>query len=278
MQTTSNLGFHQTFSLDCENLAKLLSLIEKRPLATNVDISQATGIGIGKDVRKGKVQPTIDYATYSGLLKSAGESKSRELQLTEVGKIVLQNDEWLKKPSTQWVLHYHLSHEGSKAEAWVFFVHEFLPNYGEFERINLESELKRQFGDRAKIKSINPGVLLTTYLDSNGLGRIRLIREHAKRNYVRAQPYVPNVYTVAYILAEIWEAKHPSRLMIDPAILIERGHLATTMSLGESEMQSWLDRLTAIGIIGQMREAPPHQVVRQWNNKLDLLLKSYEED
>lgn len=275
---TMSLTFHQTFSLDCENLAKLLSMVGKHPLVTNKEIADATGIGIGKDERKGKVQPMIDYATYGGLVVATNESEYRRLEYTNIGKIVLQNDEWLKKPSTQWVLHYYLSREGSEAEAWTFFINKFLPRYVEFNRSDLENELDQQFGNRAKVKSINPGVLLNTYLDGNGLGRIRLIREQPKRSYMRTQPYIPNAYTVAYILAEIWEAKHPHRSMVDPIFLFESGHLATMMLLRESDVQSWLDVLTSLGVIEQMREAPPYQVVRRWYDKLDLLQKSYEED
>lgn len=272
-----SLTFHLTFPLDCENLSRLLPLLSKDPCVSNQQIAEVTGIGIGKDRSKGKVQPTIDYAIYSGLVASQVENGIRKLEITETGRVLMERDLWLKKPASLWVLHFFLSREGSEAEAWAFFIQEFLPRYGEFGRSTLETELQQRFGGRATVKSINPGVLLNSYLNGNALERIRIIRSKSKSVFLRTNPYIPNAFTVAYILAEIWETKHPERLMVNPIVLSEPGHLARTMGLDELQLQSWLDTLSGLGIIGQMKEAPPYQVRRQWDNRLDLLRRSYDE-
>jgi hypothetical protein len=245
---------------------------------SNQQIAGATGIGIGKDRNKGKVQPTIDYAIYSGLVSSQVESGIRKLEITESGRVLMERDPWLKKPASLWILHFFLSREGSQAEAWSFFIQEFLPRHGEFSRSTLEIELGQKFGERAKVKSINPGVLLNSYLNGNALERIGIIRSKSKSVLLRTNPYIPNAFTVAYILAEIWESKRPERLMVNPTVLSEPGDLARTMGLDGTQLQSWLNTLSALGIIGQMREAPPYQVRRQWDSPLDLLRRSYEED
>ena len=273
-----SLTFHQTFPLDCENISRLLSLINADPSVSNENIAEATGIGIGKDKTKGKVQPTIDYAIYCGLITSFWEQGGRRLQITGVGKVLMKNDPWLKKPTSLWVMHFFLSRDGSDAEAWSFFAQEFLPRYGEFTRRTLEMELDQKFGDRAKIKSINLGVLLNCYLDAGAFEAIRLIRRKSGGFYVRTRPYIPNPFTVAYILAQTWEIRRPQRLMVSHDTLLEPGDLASTMSLTESDLQSWLDALTALGIIAQLREAPPYQVKPQWNEPLELLQRSYDED
>jgi Protein of unknown function (DUF4007) len=271
------LTFHQTFTLECENLSKLLTLVSANPSVTNVEIFEMTGIGIGKNERKGKVQPTIEYATYGGLLEPRAESVDKRFELSAVGKLVLEKDRWLKRPVTQWVLHYHLSRPGGEAEAWAFFVHEFLPSWVEFQRSDLESALESKFPS-VKVKSINPGVLLNTYIDNNALGRIRLIREAANRTYSRGRPYIPNAYIAAYILAEIWDARHGDRIMVEPSVLSEPGHLSTVMSLDEQDVHYLIDEMTGLGIVDQMRGAPPHQVVRRWEDKLALLRKAYDEE
>jgi hypothetical protein len=272
------LSFHNTFPLERDNLAKLLAVVSENPTVTNVQIAEATGIGIGLNPRKGKVQPTVDYAMYSGLLRVLSPGRERRLELTPVGEIVRCNDSWFRKPVTQWVLHYHLSKVGSEAEAWTYFAHEFLPRHAEFTRADLETNLTEKFGHKIKLKILNPGVLLNCYLEGGGLERIRLVREQVKRRFVRTQSYIPNAYTVAYMLAEIWEAQHPERSMINPAALLELGHLATTMNLSEAEVASWLNELSALGVVKQMREASPYQVARQWRDKLELLQKSYNEE
>jgi hypothetical protein len=66
--------------------------------------------------------------------------------------------------------------------------------------------------------------------------------------------------------------------MVSHDTLLEPGDLASTMSLTESDLQSWLDALTALGVIAQLREAPPYQVKPQWNEPLELLQRSYDED
>lgn len=273
-----SLSFHESFQLERENVAKLLPLVGKDAFVTNAQVAEASGIGIGMDTRKGKVQPTIEYAKHSGLISETVENKARRLSLTEVGKVVLQNDAWLRKPTTQWAMHYHMSKAGSEAEAWTFLVHEFLPSNVEFERGTLEEALLAKFGHRAKLRSINPGVLLNCYLDGGGLERIRLIREQATRKFMRTQTYIPNAYAVAYVLAELWEAKHPEHSMIGEDALLESGHLATTMSLGKKEIEELLPQMSAQGVITQMRDAPPYQVARRWQDKLDLLQKSYTEE
>jgi hypothetical protein len=272
-----SLTFHQTFPLDCDNLSKLLTVVKSDPLVSNQRIADKTGIGIGKDSGKGKVQPTIDYGIYTGLVTSLVENGARKLDITEPGRVIAEKDPWLKRPASLWVLHYFLSRRGSDAEAWSFFIQEFLPRHGEFSRSALEAELAEKFAQRAKVRSINPGVLLSSYLDGNALERIRMIRSKAKAEFIRTNPYIPNAFTVAYILAEIWETNRPEKLMVSPSALLEPWDLASTMGLDEVQLQSWLDDLSRLGIIVQMREAPPYQVRRQWPSKADLLRRSFDE-
>jgi hypothetical protein len=272
-----SLSFHKTFPLECENIAKLLRVVAVNPIANNTDIAESTGIGIGKGVGDGKVRPTISYADYAGLIWVSSDSAPRRIELTEVGKIVLEYDGALKKPVTQWVLHYHLSKEGGRARVWNYFTQAFLPFNSSFEKSALERGLEEKFAGEATVKSINPGVLLRSYLDSNALGLLRLIRESGRNKYTRGRPYIPTPYIIGYILAEIWDAQHPTRMMIDEAKLSEPGHLGPTIGLKDAELQEQLNALTHLGVIGQMREAPPFQVVKQWDNKLELLRKAYEE-
>jgi hypothetical protein len=269
-----NLYFNEGFKLERENMVKLISVISRFPHATNQQIAEASGIGIGKNEKQGKVKPTINYAIYGGLLSLVNDER-RRLNLTDVGKIVVSNDPWLKKITTLWVMHYHLTKEGSEAGAWTFFVHSFLPHNTEFDQALLKNELVTQFNVRPR--SVAAGAILKSYTDGDGLGSIRLVCE-TRRKYTRTQPYIPNVYTVAYLLAELWEAKHPDRTMVDPSLLSEKGHLGSTMNLNVDEIHTWLNQMNAAGIITQMREAPPYQVVRRWHDKLELLQKSFDEE
>src|SRR5262245_3585512 len=199
-----SLTFHETFPLEFENLAKLLEVVVEKPSVSNVEIHDLTGIGIGQDPRKGLVQPTIEYAVCVGLITS--EPGERRINLTDVGRVIFEHDRQMKKPVTQWALHYHLSRVGGKAEAWAHFVHEFLPQRQKFARGEFEKSIEEKFSDRAKLRSIKPGLVLSSYTESRALGLLRLLRESG-REYVRARPHIPiPPYIIGYILAEIWDA------------------------------------------------------------------------
>lgn len=269
-----SLSFHESFPLECENIAKLLAVVVENPSVSNIEIAELTGLGIGKNPRKGLVQPTIEYADCAGLITV--EPRNRKIYLTDVGQVIFERDRQMKKPVTQWALHYHLSRVGGKAEAWSHFVQEFLPQHSKFERAEFEKSVEEQFGSRAKLRSIKPGLVLNSYTESRGLGLLRLLRE-SDREYVRGRPYISNPYITGYILAEIWDAQHSTRIMIDEATLSKHGHLGPTIGLKDSDLQEQLNGLTHIGVIGQMREAPPFQVVKQWSTKIELLQKAYLE-
>lgn len=270
-----SLSFHESFPLECENIAKLLAVVVENPSVSNVEIAELTGLGIGKNPRKGLVQPTIEYADCAGLITV--ESRGRQIKLTDVGRVVFECDRQMKKPTTQWALHYHLSRVGGKAEAWAHFVQEFLPQRQRFARAEFEKSIEEKFGSRAKLRSIKPGLVLNAYIENRSLGLLRLLRE-AKGEYVRVPPNIPlPPYIIGYVLAEIWETQHPTRMMIDLDKLVEPGHLGTTVGLQDAALQEQLNALTHLGVIGQMREAPPFQVVKQWGDKLELLRQAYTE-
>src|SRR5262249_8962327 len=107
-------------------------------------------------------------------------------------------------------------------------------------------------------------------------GLLRLLRESGRR-YFKAQPDIPTPYIVGYILAEIWDAQHPSRKMVDVDALSAPGHLGPSVGLRGSGVQEQLNELTHLGVIRQMREVPHYQVVRQWGDKFSMLEKAYEE-
>ncbi len=276
-----SLSFHQTFRLELSNVERLIASIREQPTLDNVGISEATGIGIGKDPNHGKVQPTIDYATYGGLIEAHPTEEGQQISLTDIGELVIENDRRLRKRVSHWVIHYHLSRPGSEAEAWTFFVHHFLPQFeppnGSFRRFQLSSAIKHEFGGRASVKTVNPGLLTSCYTDeSNALGKLRLVREKDKNEFVHSQPNIPNAFVAAYILADMWERRHPTSSTVSVSTLLQPGHLATTLGVDNTILQQLLDRMTAEKLIDQMRSVSPFQVVRGWDDKLELLQAAYD--
>ena len=277
-QKNMSLTFHQTFRLELSNVAKVLACITENPKIDNVGINKATGIGIGKDLRQGKVQPTLDYARFSGLLVEEQIDGVRYTKLSPVGEITFNNDHRLRTRVSHWVMHYHLSRQGSDAEAWEFFIHEFLPTKHEFHRKELDEAIEAKFSGKAILRSINPGVLLSCYIDEdNALGKLRLLRERKRGEFFRPTPNIPNAYLTGYLLAEIWDERHPTSTTVSHASLT-RESLGSTLGIDEMELQAQFDELTKEAIIEQMRAVQPFQVVKLWEDKLSLLQKAYDEE
>ena len=269
--------FHKSFSLERDNLAKILTFVAENSTSDRFKIAEETGIGIGKNASDGKVQPTIQYAVYSGLLTDESAELKSKISFSKVGEIIFENDPRLKSPISQWVMHYFFCRPQSEAEIWAFFVHEFLPQFTEFNSQSLEEELKRKFSDLSdRNNKENRKILTACYTDANGLSKIELIESFQKDEFVRGRVNYQNTYLAAYILAEIWDANHGNESSINPNVLLESGHFATTLNLNEGDLQNCLNEMSAIGAIQQMREAPPFQVIRKWTDKFDLLRRAFE--
>lgn len=269
--------FHNSYVLERDNISKILSFATRNPSASRREIAQETGIGIGKKDHHSKVLPTIRYAIYGGILNDKSDETNHDISFSKAGEIIFENDPRLKSPISQWVMHYFFCRPQSEAEIWAFFVHEFLAQYVEFDGQSLEEELKRKFPDLSErnIKE-NRKILTAFYTDANGLSKVGLIESYQKDVFIRGKINYQNAYLAAYILAEIWEAKHGDKPSVNPAVLLENGDLATTLNLNEGDLQNCLDEMSAIGAIGQTRGVPPFQVVRKWADKFDLLCRAFE--
>ena len=270
--------FHKTFVLERDNIAKILAFVSTNPTADRQLIAEHTGIGIGKNVSDGKVRPTIQYAVYAGLLTPESSDNKSPITLTEQGSLMFENDPRLKSRVTQWAMHYFLCREENEALVWSYFVHRFVPAHQQFDGETLSEGLRSNFVDLSEGGIADYRRILTScYVDGNGLAKVGLIESHERNKYLRGRASYPNASLAAYLLAELWEAKHPDRAMVGADVLMLPGHFATTLNLSTGDVQHVLDDMTAAGFIRQSREAPPYQVIRQWNDKYELLRRAYDE-
>lgn len=271
--------FHNSYVLERNNISKVLAFVLEKPSANRREIAEETGIGIGKKDFHSKLLPTIRYAIYSGLLEEKSDENETDACFTNAGKIIFENDLRLKSSVTQWVMHYFLCRTENDALIWSFFIHEFLPIFTEFDYLTLRDELNRKFFQLTERNNKeNQKILLTCYTDGNALSKIGLLESYEKDKYIRGNTSYPNIYLAAYILAEIWESKHADAEVVNPSVLLESGHLATTLNLNEGDLDNCLDEMSAVGVISQARAAPPFHVKRQWTDKFDLLRRAYKEE
>ena len=110
---------------------------------------------------------------------------------TEMGKVIYEKDPRLKSLTTQWFLHHELTNDPERAEAWHFFVHDFLPSHKTFTKDELLSGLtnklrahsEKHFGPGSKLNKVILRKILECYTTEAALGGINLITEK-KGDYV----------------------------------------------------------------------------------------------
>lgn len=273
-----SLTFQRSFKLELDNVAKILAAIVEMPFGSRHQIADFTGIPIGKNEIHGKVDPTIIYATYCGLITTVADNGTKKRILTDFGKIVFEYDKNLRRNETRWGIHYFLSSIRKGAPAWSYFVHRFLPKNEQFTRDNLNRELSAEFSDLSvRYVNENERTLLQCYTEFGALGKLGLLESYEKDTYLRGVSDYPNSLFFGYVLAELWDEMHSDKSMISPDILFEPGHFATTFRLTSGDLQNVLDEMSAVGAIRQLREAPPFQVVRNWGNRFELLRRAYQE-
>ena len=99
----TNLNFHLTFRPERQYISSLLGAIDSCNDADIQEISAATGIPTGKS--SGKVEPTIRYAEYMGLLKQQKADGKYTFEHTPLGQCAADEDPGLLEKLTLLIMH-----------------------------------------------------------------------------------------------------------------------------------------------------------------------------
>lgn len=149
MVKTSRLSrdFHKTFKPERQYIHALLKFAAAGKKGDIQKIAFETGIPTGAS--SGKVSPTIDYCRAMGLVRITPSSlqKTKEVELTDFGRIVFLEDPFLKCPVTQWIAHLNLCSPNTGADVWyqTFFPGSLVLG-NSFTREQLESYLGMVYG------------------------------------------------------------------------------------------------------------------------------------
>ena len=129
-------------------------------------------------------------AKYRSWLNKAGLAEMGfPLQLTPKGTIVWEKDPTLESPITQWLMHWELTQDPESAEAWHFFVNEFLPDHSSFTRQDLLDGLSmklsphsmKHFGPGSKLNQVIARKLIECYTEETALGALGFLKQDGKR-------------------------------------------------------------------------------------------------
>lgn len=105
------------------------------------------------------------------------------VELTEKGAIVYENDPEFVSLTTQWFMHWELSTDPTRAEAWYFFINEFLPFRDTFIKndllegvmMKLRSHSEEHFGPDSKLNPVIVRKLIECYTTNYSLGALGIL-------------------------------------------------------------------------------------------------------
>jgi hypothetical protein len=189
-----SLNFHRTFIPERHFIAALLEYAALERKGSFQEISQETGIPMGKST--GKLPAIMDYCKGMGLieLKKSKEKREKWPILTPLGKTIYEEDKYLGEILSQWIVHINLCRSDIGARVW----HEVFAKGKDilgvsFTKQQLSDYLISIFG--AGKDRIGP--LITAYTDDAALGRAKILTIHEDLIVRNKAPIMPS-WTVPY--------------------------------------------------------------------------------
>lgn len=133
------------------------------------------------------------------------------IQLTQLGKVVMESDPSLRSLVTQWFLHHQLVTDPHRSEAWHYFALEFLPTHQTFSKEQLLAGLTEKlsphsmqhFGPGNKLNQQILRKIIEVYTGENGLGDLGLIEPH-REGFRRLGPESMGPWTTPSALAKAY--------------------------------------------------------------------------
>ena len=161
------ITFHRTFVPERKYISSLLRFAAGGRDGTYQEISDQTGIPVGKS--DGKVPAILSYCLGMGLvriLKGSNSGRRRPI-LTAFGRAVLLEDPNLSEDLTQWLVHLNLCRRQGGSEIWHLSFGQARDVLGmEFSEIDLEEYLVSHCGKRNRPLV---GPLVRTYHEHSAL-------------------------------------------------------------------------------------------------------------
>lgn len=176
--------FHGSFGLNRDRMSGILDVVLKDLSIRDQEIAEGFGYNAPFTAR------------YRSWLHKTGMIKvGYPVQLTDLGKIVYENDPKLESSVSQWFLHHELTEDPDRAEAWHFFLNEFLPAKNIFTKkdllVGLTDKLRvhseKHFGPNSNLNKVILRKILECYTADFALGRLKLLSVKNNKYYYNYQ-------------------------------------------------------------------------------------------
>jgi hypothetical protein len=272
------LSFHGTFSFkspEVSLMTKTLKVSAENGEKVDKDkLMELTGLGNEKVLR------VKSWAKRSGLTDGT--------RPTPEGQTILTHDPNLNHPATHWLIHLHLSHSDQSIQpidnpstlgGWSEFTFNFLPQHPQFTEADLIQHFSHTYPDDSyKTIQKNTRILLRTYTDDTALAAAKILTFNG-HTYHRNPEHLPQPYTLGYLLAKIWQRDHSDKtsIILDHLTQNPTG-LAPILGIPPNRLTREIDRLDSQGILDQRLAVSPAQLIRKWDNPIELLERAYTHD
>lgn len=261
------INFHQTFIPERQYISSLLHFVATGQTGTDQDISEQTGIPVGKS--SGKVPSIISYCSGMGLIKVqriAGTGE-KAFEFSHFGRVVFLEDSNLNEDITQWIAHLHLCRQNGGAEIWYYTFNKGYDVLGlEFTEQDLTDFLERNCGKRNK-SPIGP--LIRTYEEPAAF-QIANVLTRQNGNLLKRSPApllsgFRNGYCALFL--SFWEETFSEHRQVTTTDLESTVHWQNIGGWNQRQNETILDMLQDAGAIKIDKQMKPWVLNRRSNAK-----------
>lgn len=261
---------HETFFIRKGWLSKGMKYVALQPnVFTDKTNNPMDVLGIGANM----VKSLRYWLQATGLTV---ESKGSGQHLTDLGKIIFEQDRYLEELSTLYLIQYKLATNANLATSWYYFFNHF--NLNEFSKEDFLEQLKKYIlmldGDNAKLPSLRSleddfTCIINTYLprykqsgariDAENnidcpLGELGLIDFVTKKSYKKSRLNVKSLHPWIALAIIQDNAGGRQELPLNN-FLLEEGNLGKVFNLDAFSLIELLHRVELLGEIKVVRTA-----------------------
>lgn len=272
MINRSLLKFHDTFQPEPSYISKILDLAVNSYAGTKFEISDITGIPTGK--QRGKVEPSIKYASYMGLVAYQVIKGKYTLSLTGLGKEVYLQDKYMHELATRWICHYELTSVHSGASQWAYIVNNV--DIGFNNSISSNYMLKQAI-DFYKLEVDFEelfGVVKRSYI-SGFFESLHYVDWEDRLEFNEHPAIHELLFVYAYALLKNWEILLGNKPEITSLELKEKLKFGRIFGFNDAEESEVLDMLAAESVITVNRQLFPTTII-SLSSSADMVSRLYK--
>lgn len=271
MTSSINFNFHETFSPQMIYLSELLELAKQEFVGNKFEISNLTNIPTGES--SGKVIPHIKYLSFMGLINYNSDKGAINLKLTELGKVVYEEDKYILQDLTKVLLHYNLSNVKDGAPQWSFLFR--LLSYDLYIPISISSIEKKGMSQYGKNIEITP--IKSLYGENGEFSNISYIDIRGKEiEFKMAYPLSEYINCYSYTLLNDWEKNLNSESEITLTDVVNKLKWNKGFGFDYETTLEVIDEISSKGYIKINKQLNPVTIIRVIEAK-DIIPRLYED-